>query len=215
MRTITPVPPVLLNRAPRLVCGVLAPLALLPACVDSNSRTTIGETVVLPAMEPSPPVPAQYSQDAPSTAHLDRGTWQPTIFLVPVDGTHHRPTYADPLFLTDATRRQRGEFPTIESALDLDGSEFGPEASQERFSEGVLVPARAFLDAVAMPVRLVGEPQTWELVSPKFDYQRRPDRALFMPPARPSAERPETTTQTPAPAEDEPFRHSQPSTDPR
>ncbi len=166
---------------------------LLSACVDSNSRTTIGQTITLPALEPSRPIPEEYPQDGPSLAGLDRSNWGAMTFLVPVDGTHHRPTYADALFLTDVTRRQRGEYPTIESALDLDGSEQGTTASHQRFAEGFIVPARAMLDAVTIPVRLIGEPQTWEMVSPRDSYERQPtNRALLFPPPLPDPVRPET-----------------------
>jgi len=176
------------------VCVSAGVLASMAGCVDSNSRVTVGETVRLPAMEASATIPDEYPQDSRSLTGLDRANWASSTFLVPVDGTHHRATYADPLFLTDSTRRQRGEFPSIESALDLDGSEFGSDAAADRFGEGFAVPARAFVDAISIPVRLIGEPQTWEYVSPRHNYERQPlVRSTLLPPPIQSPERPETS----------------------
>jgi len=182
-----------LPRSVRVILAAAGASALLAGCVDSNSRATVGESIVLPAMQPSAPIPDEYPQDGSSLTGLDRSNWTAMTFLVPVDGTHHRPTYADAFFIADVTRRQRGEYPTLESALDLDGSKYGDCASQQRFAEGFLVPARAMLDAVAMPVRLVGEPQTWEYVSPKISYERQPkNRSLLLPPPAEIPIRPET-----------------------
>jgi len=191
--------------------------AMMTGCVDSNSRTTIGETVVLPAMVPSPPIPEAYQQDGPSLTGLDRSNWEAVTFLVPVDGTHHRPSYADPFFLTDVTRRQRGEYPSLESSLDLDGALYGDKASCQRFEEGFLVPGRALVDAVSIPVRLIGEPQTWEYVSPKVNYQREPvNRLLFLPPSLRKSEGPETGSDEPTVSTEPPtFLKEVQSEDPR
>lgn len=172
-------------------CGACAALA---GCVDSNSRVTIGETVELQTFQPPVARPDTFTQDEPSLVGIDRENWEARTFLVPVDGTHHRPTYADPFFLTDVTRRQRGEYPSIESALDGDGSEYAAGADSERFQEGVLVPLRALLDLVTIPVRLFGEPQVWEHVSPRVSYERWPrDKSSFLPPPEePKTPRPDT-----------------------
>ncbi len=182
----------------RACCGA-GLLALVAGCVDSNSRTTIGETpdaVTLTAMEPTKPIPDEYPQDAHSLTGLSRDNWQSEAFLVPVDGTGHRPTYADSFFIADVTRRQRGEYPTIESALDFNGSKYGDTASNQRFEEGFLVPARAFVDAISIPVRLIGEPQTWVYYSPRLDYQRQPvNRGLLMAPLPITTEPPKVDLQ--------------------
>ena len=189
-------------------CGACAALA---GCVDSNSRVTIGETVKLEGFEPPVPRADVFAPDPQSVVGMDRSNWQARTFLVPIDGTHHRATYADPLFLTDVTRRQRGEYPSIESVMDGDGSEYADGAGCQRFTEGVVVPLRALLDMITIPVRLLAEPQTWEYVSPRVSYERWPREAsrLLPPEQEPAVARPDTpagdasmTPAAPAPSAD-------------
>ena len=185
-------------RAATLAIATLA--AALSGCVDTNSRTVLGENQEIASFEPWKGLPAEYPVDGVSVLGVDRANWAPSVFMVPVDGTYHRPTYADGLFLTNVTRRQRGEYPTLESAMDMDGSEFGDTADCQRFEEGFLVPLRALAEGIAIPVRLIGEPQTWEYVSPRHNYERWPKtRSIFLPPPPARPERSEAPAADPTP----------------
>lgn len=164
------------RRAP-LAAGSLALAGLavvLPACAESNSRNRIGDDVTLQAFQPASHVMSsedtQRADDPPSLASLDRSAWEPTVYALPVDGTHHRPTYR---FLAPIgprqLRRQRGEYPTTMSALELDG---GSTWSRDRFFESILEPIHASLELARMPFAMAIY-QPWRMTwSPMGSYDR-------------------------------------------
>ncbi|MCC6230464.1 MAG: hypothetical protein IT432_14720 [Phycisphaerales bacterium] len=156
----------------------------LPGCAESNSRNRIGDDVTLQAFQPASQVlsseDTQRADDPPSLTSLDRSAWEPTVYALPVDATHHRPTYR---FLAPIgprqLRRQRGEYPTTMSALELDG---GSTWSRDRFFESILEPVHASLELVRMPFAMAIY-QPWRRAwSPMGTYDRAPNRG----------ERPET-----------------------
>jgi hypothetical protein len=169
--------------------GILALAAcasLLPGCVESNSRNRIGEDLALPAFQPGTRVlsseDVQRADDTASLTSLDRSGWEPVAIAVPVDGVRHRPEYRflAPIGARDL-RRQRREYPTAISALDLDG---GSSSSQARFFESILTPIHASIELVRLPfVMIMDRPwqETWSPLGPE-SYERVKNRG----------ERPET-----------------------
>lgn len=189
---------------------LLAGAAFVAGCVDSNNRTVIGrgaEGVVLESFTApefhDPKGGPSWGDDHPSLIGLDRDHWAKREFLVPVDGTRHRPTYAMPVHYTDATPRQRREYPTLLSSLSLDGSDAEGDADDDRITEALVGPLDALWELILIPLRLIVEPQTLIQISPSESYQRRPaNRDKFAaPPLHPleeSQRRPELR-RSPAP----------------
>lgn len=177
---------------------VLASTAFVGGCVDSNSRTVLGRGfqggVVLESFTapefPDPQSGPAWGDDHPTLIGLDRDHWSGSVFLVPVDGTRHRPQYATLLDYSDVTPRQRNEYPTLLSSLSLDGSDAEGDADCDRWSEAFFGPIHALAEFALIPLKLVFEPQSREEVSPEESYQRRPaNRAKFAaPPLHPQEE---------------------------
>ncbi|HLO39869.1 MAG TPA: hypothetical protein VK176_02510 [Phycisphaerales bacterium] len=156
---------------------------ILGGCVAENDRLTVGHEVELEAFTPDEPrferlAPTTVSPDKPfpafpagdhSVKSMDRSNWTEQTVLVPVDGTAHRPTYAESVELKNSTARQRGEFPTALSALELTGG-FTDEQLVETFTTPLVV----FGSGVIVPFRLLIDPQ-WNIhYSPKRTYDRWP-----------------------------------------
>lgn len=147
---------------------------ILPGCVESNSRNQIGDDVTLSAFQPAKQVVSsedtQRTDDPASLTSLDRSAWEPVVFALPVDGVRHRPEYR---FLagngTDTLRRQRGEYPTAASALELDG---GARASHQRFFESITEPIHAGLELVRLPFIFALQSPWSETWSPLGSYDR-------------------------------------------
>ena len=179
------------NTAPISIASVIslgALVALIPACAESNSRNRIGDDVTLRTFQPASQVlsseDTQRADDPPSLTSLDRSGWEPAVYSLPVDGTQHRPTYRVQFPNGPSTlKRQRGEYPTTSSALELDG---GSTWSSDRFFESILEPIHASLELVRMPFAMVIY-QPWRKAwSPMGSYERVRNRG----------ERPETMDTT-------------------
>src|SRR5690606_11428909 len=110
------------------------------------------------------PVPAE---QAPTLTGIIRSDWEPTVIFVPVDGTAHFPTYAERLHLTSATTRQRREYPTPTSALELTEGSGNDQAMEALGNVGLSV-----LDVVLLLPRLVVEPAWHVRWSPDVAYAR-------------------------------------------
>lgn len=142
-----------------------------------NRDPSIGERVWLEAIQPekvTPPLPplAPGEADKPSLAagSLDRSHWKVRAVVMPVDGTSHRPTYATGPAYTHSTARQRGEFPTIETALELGDR----ESRWSEVFEGLAWPFWAGADVALAPARMIAQPP-WELTeSPAGPRARAP-----------------------------------------
>lgn len=163
-------------------------VALVPGCAESNSRNRIGDDVTLQTFRPASQVlsseDTQRADDPPSLTLLDRSGWEPAVYSLPVDGTQHRPTYRVQFPNGPSTlKRQRGEYPTTSSALELDG---GSTWSRDRFFESILEPIHASLELVRMPFAMAID-QPWRKAwSPMGSYDRVRNRG----------ERPETMDTT-------------------
>jgi hypothetical protein len=197
------------------LAGAAATVGGLSGCVSQNERVTIGDNLPIEAIsEPSPTAmnagekpaaPAPMDQ-APSITGVDRSSWTPMNYVVPVDGVGHRPHYRSDHKILLATARQRLEFPTAETCLELDGRPDRPVLGEE-FSEAVSQPVIALGEAVLIVPRLVVEPQSRVVRSPLKSPQRTPVKAVTLPaPVTPTA-----PAASPEPAQPEPVQASAPS----
>lgn len=154
------------------IFALAACVCSLSGCVESNSRNRVGDDITLPAFQPGSRVlsseDAQRADDTASLTSLDRSGWEPVAITVPVDGVRHRPEYRffAPVGPSDLGR-QRGEYPTAISALDLDG---GRPSSRARFFESILTPIHASIELVRLPfVMIMNRPwqETWSPLGPE------------------------------------------------
>ena len=145
-----------------VVLGVI-PLLAVPGCVrDRNARETLGGVLVTGSLDG-----AEGAVAVGPSVGMDRAAWPVVVFEVPVDGTVHGPTHGGWVRFTDATARQRGLFPTIETALELDGDVGEPQAL-----EGLWGPVAAGGEILWMPVGVVMGPPWAERQSPRGLYKR-------------------------------------------
>jgi hypothetical protein len=180
---------------PRTLTITLAalPALALTACGlrDANHRTILGGSASFSELAHDAPAAAE-RHDPASVLGPDRGTWVPTVFAVPVDGTVHGPIRTRRLALTRATPRQKGLEPTLDSALDLNG------AAGAQAAEGFIAPLAAGLDAALLPVSLALRPPPAATTSPRTLYKRYPDSAWLHGPAAVSTEPPSKPAASPA-----------------
>jgi hypothetical protein len=129
----------------------------LPA-VGGNARNDAGK--------------ANEKQPGPQPAigtNLSRAGWQRTTVLLPIDGIEGNPTYSRTLQWTDETSRQRNEFPTPMTALELDGDE------NTQLKESLLGGPYSLLQGALMPFRMATH-RPWQAVShsPQVGYRAAP-----------------------------------------
>ncbi len=93
----------------------------------SETSPRLGGVAALPAIEDAPD-PAPPLSDEPSLTSIDRSGWDEKPVLAPVDnrylfpGVSLRPDYSE------ALARQRGDYPTVDSAVELSGPESAAHA---------------------------------------------------------------------------------------
>lgn len=195
--------------------GVLAAGFMLGACntPSYNRELTLGNRVELEAVTAGvprgSPVATPERPDKPSLARdvLARD-WQARRFLVPIDGVTHRPTYTELQREVAMTARDRGEFPTVDSALDT--SVKGGYAAQ--LGQAVTSVGRAPAEIAMMPVRMYETPPFDAVSTPtdppaRYNYpggQGRMSANTFPPsppkPAPAPAAAPDATPSAPVPA---------------
>jgi hypothetical protein len=182
MRSFTSLAPRL--TAPAAVVVVFGLGSGLGGCVAENNRLTVGHEIELEAftsderrlepltvtqLRPDVAYPA-FPEGRRSLTSLDRSNWTEKTILVPVDGVGHRPHYAESVQLKNSTARQRGEFPTALSALEVTGG-FTDEQLVETFTQPLVI----FGSAVILPARLLIDPQWNVRYSPNRSYDRWPE----------------------------------------
>jgi hypothetical protein len=189
--------------------GAIALMAALAGCVTTaNDRLTEGHGPA--AYQPEaltresgragrldPPPPVAKSSPA-SLAGLDRSNWTPTPVVTPVDGVAHHPLYTQHLILTDATARQRREYPTAETALELtqgSGEAQAWEAPRQHLE--------AFRDLLLGLPRLFWQAPWRVRWSPDESYAR-----IWTPAKRPGAATPASASS--APDQDQAFAEPKP-----
>ncbi len=147
-----------------IIAGLLSIGTALAGCVsDHNARPTLGSNITLDSLEGG-----GTDGDPPSLRGLDRSNWGATSIRVPVDGTVHRPTYARTHLYDDSLARQKGLYPTSETALELDGSRWMGAA------EIAAQPFHLIVDAGMLPLRVAMAPPWTRTQSPRAVYKRRP-----------------------------------------
>ena len=170
-----------------LLALCLPALALTTGCVGSlNERPTLGGSQRLPALYPgsdrerATTAPSPYAVTTPTT-RLDRGSWEPMNFVVPVDGVAHDPVrYSERRYSEDDTPRRFGLFPTVASSLDL-SSPSAPQAGEALFA----LP-RVLLDVALFPVRAITQPISKTRQSPSGLYKRTPEGETWWAGPRPA-----------------------------
>ncbi|MFI4896939.1 MAG: hypothetical protein ACIARR_03855 [Phycisphaerales bacterium JB059] len=145
------------------ICLCLTPLMTLAAgCVsDTKARLPLGSNVLLDTGEGD-----GVAGSAPSVRGLDRSNWGATTIRVPVDGTVHRATYTRTVLYDDSLARQKGLFPTAETALETEGDR-GMGAA-----EIAAQPGWALIDAALIPIRVAMSPPWKPVQSPRVNYKR-------------------------------------------
>jgi hypothetical protein len=107
---------------------------------------------------------------------IGRREWAPVTYAVPIDSVVHGPTYAPTMEMTDKSARQRGAFPTIETAFEMGEGSLGQrlwEVAAGPFvgmTQGVLAMGLFFID-----------PQVIGDESPSMAYQRSGPKAKVHP----------------------------------
>lgn len=129
----------------RAMCalGTIGLAALAGACSYSNDRNDLGggyaglePGVVLRGLDaPSAGVPGESGQANPDPSavaadpnrpalDLARSNWPQRTFMVPVTAIAGGPTYTSPHHTIDAAARDRGQYPTPTSALELSPNDY-------------------------------------------------------------------------------------------
>ncbi len=92
------------------------------AALAAGCAGPLNDQIGLTSAEPLPALSAEPAPDAPSAEPsldgLDRSHWPTRMVAVPVRQVEHWPTYTRNIYLSNTTARQRGEFPTADSALE-------------------------------------------------------------------------------------------------
>lgn len=171
----------------RLVAAAVGTATLLGGCTgEVNHSSGLGGGVELETFSDRTPVlpPPGPNGDGPSIVGIDRDNWPTRTVLAPAGNVEHYPTYTSglaPRYARDLPR-QRGEFPTEDSALDTwTGRSRLPLAT-----EGLAAPFYAGFDILAAPVRFFMAPP-WVVVNSPGWRQRTPIPANSPPSAEPAA----------------------------
>lgn len=160
--------------------AVCSSAAILTGCNRQNHSLQLGQDLQLetfrPAVEPAvanSSVPTGVLANA-STPVGTRESWAQSQMLVPSDGVYHRPLYKTEYSRVKYTARNRGEFPTAETALDLQD----PRATEKQIKEAfIFTPGIIIYDTVTAPFRMAIHPATQSNVKvsprlPRPGYQR-------------------------------------------
>ncbi|HZW09023.1 MAG TPA: hypothetical protein VFF69_03890 [Phycisphaerales bacterium] len=157
---------------PAVLCATLGALALCACTRQANDRLALGEDIVPAAF-------AHEAQRTPTDARvlgLDRSNWEPMVYEIPVNGVAHQPIYAPTTFGLETLPRQRGEYPTSLSSLDLGEPSPASDLGQMFRSHG-----QAVLDAALLLPRLVLRPPTATDWSPRVSYDRASASVISAP----------------------------------
>lgn len=184
-----------------VLTGVTLGVALGGCVSPTNDRMTEGRTMRVDAFA-RPDAAREIAANEqprsvePSVAGLERGNWPRTTILVPVDGTDHTPTFAKRGLVADKTAKQRRQYPTAESALEMTNGSEGQQ-QQEALWNHIL----ALTDSLLIGPRMLVDRPWAARMSPDEAYERlwRVPRAgpQPTPEALEPFERPKPTQVTP------------------
>lgn len=169
-----------------IASSIVATLAGMHGCTSAlNEQVELVDSEPLPAL--SDEESGEYVDDPPSlTDGLDRSHWETVTITVPSHQVENITTYASSLEMTDQTARQRGEFPTAESALEGAGQD-SPLAME---AAGNL--AYGFVQVAWAPIQMWLKDQGW------FDEHRSPSDPYERSSTLPADNIPEWILDTPA-----------------
>ncbi len=107
--------------------------------------------------------------DAPSISGLSRASWGRQSIVVPVEGTYALRRYARSYQMTDTTARQRGDFPTPLSSLEVTG-----DTRDEQAVEILAAGPYAFYEGLVLIPRLFFVPPCEEVRATPQEHWRAP-----------------------------------------
>jgi hypothetical protein len=143
---------------------VLAALVIFPQHGCSNPLNS-----TVPVTEPLEPRERGTSPLADDHTRLG---WERVPVRPAAGAVEHQPTYTSRMSLATETPRQRGEYPTIESAIGDSAQSDGVVA------EGLVMPLRGAFLILAAPIRMAGGEWPWSVASSRAaGYAREPHRA--------------------------------------
>jgi hypothetical protein len=147
------------------LCALLVPMAVGGCVALDNGRI---DASVIPDDRPARSLPT----DAPSIHSLDRSNWRQTTYVIHPWPVAHSPAYRPDRSRLNNTRRQRGEYPTAESAFDI-----GEGQNRPMRREAITVPPLAFVDALLILPRMAFEQRPRSVdSSPQGVYERDAER---------------------------------------
>ncbi len=141
-------------------------------CVSYNERSTIGDgrdAFHPEALTETTRPDTQLQDDPPSTVTLERDSWGTQRIVVPVDGVAHLPRWATNSGTNRETARQRGDFPTALSALELTGSD-----NRAQFHDYAMSPVNAAKDFFMLFIAWYDDPVWTEHRGTSYTYWRAP-----------------------------------------
>jgi hypothetical protein len=171
--------------------GVGALVLGMGGCVGDNQRLTLGHDVELSSLAGESAGSGggdgggtKYSGNTDALAHasgeLQQRSWEGQEFVVPVDRVGHRAVmWRREIVMPTKTARQRGEYPTPETALDLSGPSGGKPTHTTQAAETLLAtPMGVVGDTVLLVPRLVRPGPAGRKGSPRWGYERAPEAGV-------------------------------------
>jgi hypothetical protein len=166
-------------RSAQILLALSTALLALTGCNRQNHSLQIGQQIDLETFRNTQASPAASSPSttgvlANTSSQVGVRSWAQSEILVPNDGVYHRPLYKTEYSRVKFTARNRGDFPTAETCLDLQD----PRATWEQIGETfVFTPSVVAYDAVTAPFRMAIHPATQSNVKvsprlPRPGYQR-------------------------------------------
>ena len=119
--------------------ATLVLIAMTAGCAPVNEEVGLLGAPPLPALDPGADTVRVHNDASPSITSHDRRHWERQTVPVPLKQVEHRPHYASDVHFMEDTARQRGEYPTATTVLEV------PEPSWGHVAEGVVDPFHAVL----------------------------------------------------------------------
>lgn len=162
-----------------MACGLGLMMAFAGGCVvDSDTQSFLGGAVYLPSIMdepvPGPYRPAPAAGEATLTS-ISRENWAVRGVLVPSIEVEHYPILTTRHSIMARSARQRGEFPTTESALEIVGGD-----EQDQRTEAFTTMYYAWSDVVLFIPRMFAHAPSRTVQSPRQGYERDADHTLAL-----------------------------------
>lgn len=156
-----------------------AGMAGMAGCVaPANDRLAVNNTETLGTNVGLQESVTQYSP----LATIGRREWAPLTYTVPVDSVVHARTYAPAIELTSKSARQRGAYPSVDTAYEL-----GMGSFEQQIQEAAIAPFVGVGQGFAMFGIVFLDPRIHGDESPMMAYQRGAPEAVLRPAIREGA----------------------------